>query len=252
VELKLHWYYDATTPELNKKTDKSALEQLQENSKETNLKLGSVRKVRAMLEHLPLLFNIKRATIRNIEFYLKDLFVTGGKGYMEYKKEDAAAWSATGDSISVKKIDVTSQLRHAARVTKEGGRPVDGLTLDEFMKNFWVFGLAPQVIKGSIVRAAFTQISGAALSSAICGGKDKGGGGPKGENVVQFINYEAHKLGDQMAFLFKGANRVAGNKSHIMYMLLSLSFFIYYDVIIIIIIIIIVTITTSQGSKCRR
>ena len=53
----------------------AALEQLQQNSEETNLRLGDFDAVLAMLRDFPLLFDVRRCVMSDIEVFLRDLFM---------------------------------------------------------------------------------------------------------------------------------------------------------------------------------
>lgn len=53
----------------------TALEQLSLNSAETTLRLGNPAGVQAVLTHAPFLLDVRRITIRDVEFFVKDLFM---------------------------------------------------------------------------------------------------------------------------------------------------------------------------------
>lgn len=108
VHLRMSWVYDETmdaaSPSFNPTTNLppplSALEQLQENSAETTLKLGNLANVSNMLDNFPLYLDVKRVTIRRVDFFLADLFrgyhgafELGSKAQvMQLRKMKAAAW----------------------------------------------------------------------------------------------------------------------------------------------------------------
>ena len=77
------------------------------NSAETQLRLGDKNEVQAMLESFPILFNCRRLTFRNVNFYLKDLFM-GIKGEAERKGIDGDLSKLS--SIKLKMIDVTKAI----------------------------------------------------------------------------------------------------------------------------------------------
>ena len=56
-----------------------SLEQLQQNSDETNLRLGCVPHALTMLRTFPLLFEARRFVVSDVQFFLKDLFM-GARG----------------------------------------------------------------------------------------------------------------------------------------------------------------------------
>jgi len=57
----------------------TSLQQITANSAETNLRLGNVKNVMTMLKRFPILFNLGNVTIRDIHFYLQDLFAGEAK-----------------------------------------------------------------------------------------------------------------------------------------------------------------------------
>ena len=74
VHLRLHWRHavglEAPTP-----LPLTALEQLSMNSAETALRLGNPAGVQSLLSGLPFLLDVKRIAIRDVEFFVKDLFM---------------------------------------------------------------------------------------------------------------------------------------------------------------------------------
>ena len=60
----------------------TALEQLSLKSAETALRLGDMRGVRRFLSSLPYLLAVRQITVREIQFYVKDLFM-GVRGQVE-------------------------------------------------------------------------------------------------------------------------------------------------------------------------
>lgn len=82
VELEMRWFYEEGWGEGWEEPRQSALQQLTENSNETKLRLGNIDKVKTMLNNVPILFRFHRVAIRNVRFYLKDLF-RGGQGEAE-------------------------------------------------------------------------------------------------------------------------------------------------------------------------
>ncbi len=102
VELWFQWVY--TQKNRKWRPDPlTALQQLQENSNETKLRLGNPGNVVRMLRRFPLLFEVQRVTIRNIRFFLKDLFL-GREG--EAERTEAEGGDSSGDFIFLPRIEV--------------------------------------------------------------------------------------------------------------------------------------------------
>jgi hypothetical protein len=74
IYLKLSWAHvpDLAPPPPPRLT---ALEQLSLNSAESALRLGNPAGVQAVLTHTPFLLDVRRITIRDVEFFVKDLFM---------------------------------------------------------------------------------------------------------------------------------------------------------------------------------
>ena len=119
VHLKMSWIYDPKMDHLSPEFDSldeqdkkeveeklplplTAMQQLQMNSNETSLKLGNPLLVSHMLHCFPVLFIVKRVTIRNINFFLGDLF-SGYDGAADKGKEAKA--------IHVENIELTKALQ---------------------------------------------------------------------------------------------------------------------------------------------
>lgn len=106
VHLRMSWIYDPTMDQSHElynedehgdsharnKKAATALEQLQGNSNETMLKLGNLLLVSNMVDTFPVLFTAKRITLRNINFFLGDLF----RGYEGAAEQGAAPQGLCG------------------------------------------------------------------------------------------------------------------------------------------------------------
>lgn len=160
VQMRMSWIYDPSCdPASDKYTNEfptprlTALEQLQQNSDETALKAGNMSLIGNMLDNFPLLFNVKRVTIRDIHFFLEDLF----RGF--HGAEDLGVGAK---AMEVKNIEVTKAL------IPEKGK--DGITLWSFLFAFWIKGLAPIVAQNAkLIRQASTQIVGSAFDGMVSG-----------------------------------------------------------------------------------
>mmetsp|Transcript_289 Transcript_289/g.323 ORF Transcript_289/g.323 Transcript_289/m.323 type:complete len:1486 (-) Transcript_289:122-4579(-) len=151
IELWIQWTYteenDPNSPssrifkgkkKKKKKKELTALQQLQENSAETTLRLGHVNNCLEMLRRFPILLNVGRVTIRDINFYLKDLFQGEIKDLNTRK------------AINVEKIEVSGfKKSHGAH----------GMVLKEFLKQFFLGSVFP-VLKGKTVGSALWQVTG--------------------------------------------------------------------------------------------
>eukprot|EP00040_Diaphanoeca_grandis_P035342 m.222015 g.222015 ORF g.222015 m.222015 type:complete len:1475 (+) comp33359_c0_seq6:351-4775(+) len=151
IHLDMSWEYDidAVAPPVK---SQSALNQLTMNSDESQARLGNLDEVRNMLDCFPVLLNCSRITFRNVDFYLKDLFM-GKAGQAEVKDKLK--------SIVVKRIDATDCFRPLP--------DADGLSLWGFLWQFWVHGVAPEVMKHkfALTGRATGQIFSGIFSSAF-------------------------------------------------------------------------------------
>ena len=158
LEMKMSWEYneemDAFSERYNPEHTPpvlTALEQLQANSAETNLKLGNPYLVSNMIDTFPLLFDVKRITIRDVHFFLGDLF----RGYA-----GAEEAGATPQAIHVDTIEVESPLRPR--------RGKDGITLWELAWAFWIKGLTPVVAtKARVLASGSAQIMSSGVGGLI-------------------------------------------------------------------------------------
>ncbi|KAH8063846.1 hypothetical protein JL722_3038 [Aureococcus anophagefferens] len=117
----------------------TALEQLTAQSDETNLKLGSTRNVRAMLETFPFWFAVRAVAVTGVDFWLKDLFAgTTGTG------ERGSQRDARG--VFVPRIYASDR----AALRPPAGDA--GLTLWRVAYNFVVKAAAPEVVNMTSVR----------------------------------------------------------------------------------------------------
>ncbi|GAB5364515.1 hypothetical protein AAMO2058_000977100 [Amorphochlora amoebiformis] len=167
VEMEISWKFVEGFGKDYKPPRTKALDQLTENSNETKLRLGEIGVVEDMLHRFPLLFRVNRVTIRNVTFFLKDLFL-GYKGASEKKgvKEEA---------LKVDFLESSRQLQLKGHQLAH--------TLSTFMQA-WVKSLIPQVVKkGGLVGSATSQILFSLTSSMF-----DFSGGHKGKVKKELLN----------------------------------------------------------------
>jgi len=147
IELWFRWDYDEAYDhvrlgtEPKKEKTLTALQQLTENSDETQLRLGNLNNVKEMLRTFPILLNVRRIVLRDVHFYLKDLF----KG--EAKDLESR------DSVHIKKLELH-------KFKKSYG--AQGMVLKDFLKQF-VFKILP-ALKGNTIGSAIWQVIGGVAS----------------------------------------------------------------------------------------
>lgn len=131
VDLELEWVYDPAgkTHEEIMKIPKAltALEQLQQNSAETKLKLGNSHQMTQMLTDFPLLFDVFSFELNRVHFFLRALF----QGFKTDKSKKG---------IYIDEIDLRDKLR-----IKEGEDGVDLNTLYRHMTHAIVFPVLKEV-----------------------------------------------------------------------------------------------------------
>lgn len=76
LDLEVAWVADERAPShFDHVSRLTSLEQLQEGSDETNLKLGNLKLVAHMLADFPLLFDVRHFVVNDVNFYLRALFM---------------------------------------------------------------------------------------------------------------------------------------------------------------------------------
>jgi hypothetical protein len=114
VEMEMTYRYNRTYDDEKSPSRKTALEQLKENSAETQLRLGPIPRVINRLEAFPLRFRVHRWTLRDISVDLKDMFA----GYDAHNplvniesKGDQGMRYDTNDGIVIGVLYVSKALR---------------------------------------------------------------------------------------------------------------------------------------------
>jgi hypothetical protein len=155
IQLRLAWSHDPEAKPPNERP-LTAMEQMKVNSAESKVRLGSFAEVKCMLESFPVLLNCRRLTFRDVNFYLKDLFM-GMQGDAEVKEGDLQKLK----SIQLDLLDISKQLRPLPGT--------DGLSVWGVCWQFWVHGIAPEVRKnfGKLSVSAIGQITSGFFSQLV-------------------------------------------------------------------------------------
>mmetsp|Transcript_9694 Transcript_9694/g.21072 ORF Transcript_9694/g.21072 Transcript_9694/m.21072 type:complete len:547 (+) Transcript_9694:57-1697(+) len=146
IEMLIRWYHDPEFDTGRAEAARTAMSSLDQNSKETNLRLGSRERVTDMLNHVPVLFNMHRVTIRKVSFFLQDLF-RGNVGHAELLHKRGKS----SDKASKIKIPVL-EWKTAFRPSK--GEP--GITTYKVLYSFFIKGLLPKIFKHNILAGALS------------------------------------------------------------------------------------------------
>ena len=109
----------------------TALEQLTQNSVESQLRLGSPRRAQRYLSALPYLLDVHRVTIRDIHFFVKDLFM-GLRGQVE-------AGSRQPEAVHIELLEMCGAF---CGETKDGVTD-PGLTIWAFLFSFFFKQVLP-------------------------------------------------------------------------------------------------------------
>ncbi len=156
VEIQLKWsYVEPKGPLFEEELPPlKAMDQLIENSNETNLKLGNQQDVVSMLNTIPVLLDIHRITVRGVRFYLEDLF-RGRTGASEgLVAKGKSKLNANAVKISI--LDWTNEFR-----PKYGD---EGITIFKVLYKFFRH-LAPKVMgSGKLGQALSQTTSGLAMN----------------------------------------------------------------------------------------
>lgn len=148
IELEIEWFHnDALEQEASSPCTNGAMAQLKQNSNETNLRLGDRERLKEKLNSVPLLFDIDRVTIRNVEVYVKDLFM-GKTGHAETLKT-AGKSADEANSIQIDLIDFRKLFR------PKYGDP--GIPCYKVVHRFFAKGLPPMIFEGKILGSALSQ-----------------------------------------------------------------------------------------------
>ena len=155
INMEISWVHNSQLSTTYLPSSQAALEQLKMNSAETNLRLGNLDNVIAMLRRFPLKFNVREVRLSNIDFYLKDLF-SGKQGEAERSDVDATMMNA----VFIKNITVSTEL-HPTK--KDNG----GIPLYDMLERFFLRGVSSKVMTnymvyykglGSIFGGLFSQV----------------------------------------------------------------------------------------------
>lgn len=160
IKLRLRWTNKDGFDQQYKPPVLSALDQLKQNSDETNLKLGNTKLVELMLRNFPLSVGLRRLTIRNIEFFLRDLFMG---------VEGAAEATGAMRAIPLPFLECTGASRWLqskssppSAASSSADQPLlqsEGLDLYALCQGI-VMALTPQVVKSKTLYNALCSILG--------------------------------------------------------------------------------------------
>ena len=139
INMEISWVYNPSISTAYLPSSQAALEQLKMNSAETNLRLGNIDNVIAMLRRFPLKFNVREVVLKNIDFYLKDLF-SGKLGEAERSDADATMMK----SVFIPKITVNTEL-HPKK------KDMGGIPLYDMLERFFMRGVATRVMTNYMV-----------------------------------------------------------------------------------------------------
>ncbi len=156
VEMRIRWYYN---PMLGPSyfVKRSALANLDENSKETHLRMGNKSRVKRMLNNIPVLFNVHRVSFNNVHFFLQDLF-RGSEGAAERLQRIGKSSDDAG-KVFIPTINLTQAFRPR--------KSEPGVTVYRLAYGFFIKGLMPKVFNNHVFGSALTQtVNGFAFNLA--------------------------------------------------------------------------------------
>lgn len=143
LELELEWYYDSerglSQDEMLAVKPLTALQQLQQNSLETQLKLGNIGLVMQMLDDFPISFDVRALDISHIRVNVKQLFM----GYVE---------ADIDDFIEVPKLDLRDKLKSSSGSS--------GITVGHLAKQFILSAILPVYREIDVVAASKHILAG--------------------------------------------------------------------------------------------
>jgi hypothetical protein len=165
IEMAMQWRY-VPEDKLKRKSELpplSAMAQMQENGDETRLRMGDMSRVKYWLDREPFLYDIRRVTVRGIQFHIQDLF-RGHKGRAEAKGVEKAS------HVAIARLDYLSEFR-----PKYGD-----LGITTYKLIFYLFrNIAPKVLDSSTSQAGVGSAIGQIVTSAGVGMKESLGSGMK-------------------------------------------------------------------------
>jgi hypothetical protein len=156
VEMRVRWYYNPMLGP-NYFIKRSALASLDENSKETHLRMGNKSRVKRMLNKIPVLFNVHRVSFNNVHFFLQDLF-RGSEGAAERLQRIGKSSDDAG-KVFIPAINLTQAFRPR--------KNEPGVTVYRLAYGFFIKGLMPKVFNNHVFGSALTQtVNGFAFNLA--------------------------------------------------------------------------------------
>jgi len=151
VDMRLHWMHAASLPPPPPPKRRTAMEQLNENSGETALRLGNVRELRTALSSLPLRLSCGEVAFRDVSVGIKDLF-TGYKGDIEMDLRDELANCRSTSSRDRLYEDRAEEVTDVVNMKDLFLHPVaakdgSGLDLTAFLDGLLFDQLVPEALK---------------------------------------------------------------------------------------------------------
>jgi len=153
IEMAMQWRY-VPEAKLKRKVEfppLTALQQLQENSTETRLRMGDMARVKYWLNHEPVLYDIRRVTVRGIRFYVQDLF----RGYTGRAEKKGVERS---NHVEIARLDYLTEFRPRHKGDL-------GITTYKVVYHFFR-GVAPKVLDSASSNAHVSAAIGQIASSA--------------------------------------------------------------------------------------
>ena len=129
----------------------SAMEQLTQNAEESQLRVGNPQRAQRYLSALPFLLDVQRVTVRDLDFFVKDLFM-GLRGQVESL---AGNTSKQPDCVHIDLLECN----HAFNGEVRRGVADPGLTIWEFLVRFFLKQTFPKVFDPRNPGPLFAAIS---------------------------------------------------------------------------------------------
>ena len=169
VDMRLHWMHAASLPPPPPPKRRTAMEQLNENSGETALRLGNVCELRTALSSLPLRLSCGEVAFRDVSVGIKDLF-TGYKGDIEMDLRDELANCRSTSSRDRLYEDRAEEVTDVVNMKDLFLHPVaakdgSGLDLTAFLDGLLFDQLVPKALK----EVFGTGLGGQAISQILGG-----------------------------------------------------------------------------------
>ena len=147
IELEIEWFHNPALAKVAPPCVSAAMAQLKQNSTETNLRLGCREQLKKKLNSVPLLFDIDRVTLRNVDVFVKDLFM-GRTGHAEILKS-AGKSPDSAHSIKIDLVDFRKLFR------PKYGDP--GIPCYKVVHRFFAKGVPPVILEAKVLGSAISH-----------------------------------------------------------------------------------------------